>query len=233
MSASCGEGPEPERVRAEFERIAPAYDLINTLISGGLHHRWRRWLLRQAAPPPGARVLDLCGGTGALTRLWLRRYPDTRQVVLADFSPAMLRLAQRRLSGTRVRVVAADALRLPFPEATFDVVLCGYGLRNLAGWRPGLAEMARVLRPGGEVLLLDMFREPWPWPVRFYVRALLPWIGGLLSGSRSAYAWLPESLDCFASAAQVVAEMGRAGFQGIRRWDMLWRASTALVGRRG
>lgn len=225
--------PPPAWIREQFDRIAPHYDRLNRVLTLGMEGGWRRKMLRGAQVAAQAQVLDLCAGTGELSRLWLEEHPDASRVVLVDFSEPMLRQAPGKVAVPPAQFVVADALAMPFPEQSFDVVLCGFSLRNLSDWRRGIGEIYRVLRPGGQALILDMFREPWPWPVGLFIKRVVPLIGRLVSGERAAYAWLPRSVDCFVPAAEVMAEMQAAGFAGVRRRDMIFRVSTALVGRKG
>ncbi len=229
-SLSC---PQPSWIRDQFNRIAPQYDRVNRLLTFGMVGGWRQRMLRAASPRPAAVVLDLCAGTGELARLWLRTHPDTARVVLLDFAERMLAQAPPKFPGQPVQFVVGDALHLPFPEAVFDTVLCGFSLRNVGDWRQAIAEMYRVLKPGGEALILEMCKEPWPLPVAWFIRRAVPFLGRLFSRDPSAYAWVPESIDRFASGEEVVEEMQATGFTDLRRHDMIFRVSTALVGRKG
>ena len=224
--------PNPVWVREQFDRIAPHYDQINQLLTFGLEGTWRRKMLRGTQAPAGARVVDVCAGTGELSKLWLEEHPDASRVALVDFSEAMLRRAPAKLAMPPGQLVAGDALALPFPEGTFDVALSGFSLRNLADWRTSIKELYRVLRPGGQALILEMCKERWPAPVAFFIKRIVPRLGSLVSGEAPAYAWLPRSIECFVPAAEVAAEMERAGFVGVTRRDMTWRISTALAGRK-
>ncbi len=231
-AARRGSCPHPAWIREQFNRIAPHYDRLNRVLTLGMEGGWRRKMLRGARAPARAQVLDLCAGTGELSRLWLEEHPDASRVVLVDFSEPMLRYAPGKVPVPPAQFVVADALALPFPAESFGVLLCGFSLRNLADWRLAIAEMHRVLRRGGQALILDMFREPWPWPVGLFIKRVVPLVGRLVSGEQAAYAWLPRSVDCFVPAAEVMAEMQEAGFTEIMRRDMIFRVSTALVGRK-
>jgi demethylmenaquinone methyltransferase/2-methoxy-6-polyprenyl-1,4-benzoquinol methylase len=210
---------EGNRIRDMFAGVARRYDLLNHLLSGSLDRVWRRRLAVSLALPPGARVLDLCSGTGdqaiALQRLGLR-------VAAADFCLPMLALAGpkfARRGAARPRSLQADALALPFPEGSFDGATVSFGLRNVADLDRSLAELARVLRPGGELGVLE-FTVPARQPLRglylFYFRRLLPVLGGLVSGDRQAYAYLPESVLGFPQREGFVARLAAAGFEAGR-----------------
>lgn len=205
-------------IREMFARVAPRYDLLNHLLSGSLDRIWRRRLARSvaAALPGGGRILDLCCGTGdqaeALRRVGFR-------VVAADFCLPMLALARPKFSrdgGPRPDPLTADALALPFPDLGFDGATVSFGLRNVADLDRALAELARVVRPGGELAVLEFAVPVWP-PLRalylFYFRRLLPRLGAVVSGDGSAYAYLPESVLGFPQREGFVERLARAGFE--------------------
>ena len=186
-----------------FGRIVKRYDLMNGLMSLGMDTRWRR-LAATAARPVGGLALDLGAGTGDLTLELASR--GAARVVGADFSPEMLAAARAKAAGgisANVSWTLADALRLPFPEETFDCVTNAFLLRNLADLKEGLIEMARVLKPGGRLVCLDMTQPP-PGPFgalyRLYFGRLMPPLAGMLSGDRHAYRYLPNSLQGFPDA---------------------------------
>jgi len=187
-----------EKVRQLFTRIAPRYDLINDLQSLGLHRRWKRRVVEMAGPVPGSRALDVCCGTGDLALALAARGAET---VGLDFTQAMLDVAARRVAagggGLPVRFQQGDALHLPFPDDTFEIVTVGYGLRNLASWEAGLAEMCRVLRPGGRLLVLEfgLPEQRWWRALYFaYLRLFVPLLGLVFAGDAGAYAYILESL---------------------------------------
>ncbi len=199
-------------VRAMFGRIVPRYDLLNRLMSLGMDGSWRR-AAAAAARPAGARALDLGTGTGDLA-LELRRQ-GAAHVVGADFSAEMLAAARAKaIASAQASWALADALRLPFPAGTFDCVTNAFLLRNLADLRAGLAEMARVLKPDGRLVCLDMTPPP-PGPFgalyRLYSDRLMPPIAGALSGDSAAYRYLPNSLRGFPDASALSALMADAG----------------------
>ncbi|HET8944164.1 MAG TPA: ubiquinone/menaquinone biosynthesis methyltransferase [Dehalococcoidia bacterium] len=208
---------DPRQVRAMFGRIVPRYDLLNRLMSLGMDGRWRIQAAR-AARPPGVIALDLGTGTGDMT-IELRQRGASR-VIGADFSRAMLGAASRKTEGTKdVSFVLADALSLPFPDATFDVLVNSFLLRNLANLPAGLAEMSRVLRPGGRLVCLDMTQPPagiFGTAYRFYFNRLLPPLAGALSGDRAAYRYLPHSLRGVPDAAALAGMLREAGLENVR-----------------
>ncbi|MCL6565322.1 MAG: ubiquinone/menaquinone biosynthesis methyltransferase [Acidobacteriia bacterium] len=240
------ESDAARRVREMFARIAPRYDLLNHLLSLGLDVVWRRRAalrFRHLLARPGVRVLDVCCGTGDLAVALARRALRERQrlhvtelvptLVCADFAHPMLVRAREKV-GTAFRphsasggslvfcFLEADALALPFPEDSFDLVTAAFGFRNLANYFRGAQEIARVLRPGGELGILE-FAEPAGWGAplcRFYVRRLLPGIGAAVSGDRGAYSYLPASVAAFPTpeaVTQLLAESGFADVQ-VERW---------------
>ena len=194
-----------------FNRVARRYDLANHLLSGGLDFWWRaraseivrRWQPRQ--------LLDLATGSGDLALTIQRKLPATK-ITGADFSPEMLAAARRK--GLRNTVVA-DALHLPFADASFDVVTVAFGLRNMADWPAAIREMERVLRPGGHLLVLDFSLPPGALrPLyRFYLHRCLPWIAGLVTGERDAYQYLGASIEQFPSGGAMCELLTQNGFR--------------------
>lgn len=208
-------------IRSMFSRVAPRYDLANHLLSFNIDRYWRARTVRRVRPvlrKPGARVLDLCCGTGDLL---LALENDRRGAVLgSDFCHAMLMAASKKIARRKFTSVLfeADALRLPMPDDSLDLITVAFGFRNLANYEKGLAEMRRVLRPAGLLAILE-FSQP-PDPVfaqlyNFYSQKILPVVGGALSGSRDAYAYLPESVRKFPSAEELASQMRRAGFESV------------------
>lgn len=201
---------EPRFVQGLFGAIARRYDLANHLLSGGLDFLWRRRAARIVQSWQPARILDLATGSGDVA-LSLRRACPSAQIVGADFCVPMLREARAKNSG---QVVAADGLALPFAAESFDVVTVAFGLRNMASWPGALAQMHRVLRPGGHVLILDFSVPPAPlrWVYRPYLHHVLPWIAGWLTGERGAYEYLGDSIERFPSGAAMCRLLEEAGF---------------------
>ncbi len=189
---------DSEAVRSMFDRVARRYDLANHLLSGGADFFWRYQAAKTVARWQPKRVLDLATGSGDLARAIARRLPDAT-ITGADFSAEMLAIA--RAKGLRNTVVA-DALKLPFPESSFDCVTVAFGLRNMADWNAALREMARVLVPGGHLLVLDFSIPPPPWRglYRFYLHRCLPWLAALLTSEKDAYDYLGASIEEFPSS---------------------------------
>jgi demethylmenaquinone methyltransferase/2-methoxy-6-polyprenyl-1,4-benzoquinol methylase len=222
MPAPAAELPldrESARIRSMFGRVAPRYDLLNHLLSGSLDRLWRRRLAAALTLPAGSRLLDLCSGTGDQAEALRKR---AYRVAAADFCLPMLALSRRKFArgaDPEPRPLQADALRLPFPDGSLDGATVSFGLRNVANLDTALAELARVLRPGGELGVLE-FAVPVRQPLRglylFYFRRLLPGIGALISGDRSAYRYLPESVLAFPQRDGFVARMTTAGFENGR-----------------
>ena len=205
---------DPARIRAMFERISPGYDRLNRLLSLGVDVLWRR---RAAARLAGAgRVLDVCSGTGDLAREIRRR--GAARVVGTDFSPAMLRLARRK-GGPDAPFQAADTLRLPFRDGAFDACAAAFGVRNLADPERGLAEMVRVVRTGGRVLILEFTLPPNPFlraVYRAYFDHLLPRAARLLApAGAEAYRYLPDSVARWPRPEELKAMMERAGLRDV------------------
>ncbi len=202
-------------VRGMFTAIAPRYDLLNHVLSLNADRRWRRQAVARLAweRAPSGTYLDLCAGTLDLA-IELARRPGFRgRAVGADFVVPMLRLGRQKAPA--VRVLAADALELPFPARTFDGCVVGFGVRNLADLDRGLGEIARVLKPASRAVILE-FAMPSGWPVkplyRLYFHRVLPRIGRLVSKHRDAYQYLPASVTDFPEPEALRERMGRAGF---------------------
>jgi len=205
-------------VREMFTAIAPRYDLLNHLLSANVDKLWWRRTARTFATilsEPGAQVLDLCCGTGDMAFALRREGADAR-ITGADFSHAMLVLASAKTSGQYpVKWIEADALQLPFPDQSFDLLTSAFGFRNLADYDAGLREIVRILRPGGECGILE-FSEPRGLlgkVYNLYFKLVLPRIGRLISGSMRAYSYLPASVERFPAPLEMIARMQKAGLR--------------------
>jgi demethylmenaquinone methyltransferase / 2-methoxy-6-polyprenyl-1,4-benzoquinol methylase len=201
---------DPDSVRAMFGRIARRYDVANHLLSGGADFLWRRRAARIVAGWRPRDVLDLATGSGDLALALERRMPEAK-ITAADFSPEMLEVARRK--GV-AKTVLADALQLPFESASFDCVTVAFGLRNMADWDRALSEMARVLRAGGHLLVLD-FSIPTGalQPLyRFYLHRCLPLLASIVTGQKAAYDYLGGSIEKFPSGGEMLEFIDRNGF---------------------
>lgn len=208
-------------VRGMFGRVAPRYDFLNHLLSFNMDRYWRAYAVRrvrQILDRPGANVLDLCCGTGDLSLALARR---SRSIILgSDFCHPMLVSARGKVEQRRARVALfeSDALRLPVRDRSMDLVTVAFGFRNLADYAAGLAEMRRVLRPGGMAAILEFSQPPnalFRAVNNVYCSRILPWIGGLVSGAPDAYTYLPDSVRKFPAAPELAQDMRRAGFEAV------------------
>ena len=220
------------RVRDMFSDIAPRYDLLNRLLSFSMDSKWRRLTAekcRRILRRTDARVLDLCCGTGDLAfALEVERVEVIRDstahrapIVGCDFAYPMVQRARKkaRSDSHTAEFINGDALSMPFPDASFDLVATAFGFRNLANYDRGLREIARVLKPGGRIAILE-FSEPsnsvMARMYRFYFKRILPVIGGMISGNKTAYSYLPSSVANFPAPPELAKLLGDAGFLGIR-----------------
>jgi demethylmenaquinone methyltransferase/2-methoxy-6-polyprenyl-1,4-benzoquinol methylase len=195
-----------------FDRIAGVYDLMNSVMTAGLHHRWRSRAADQARLGPGDRALDVATGTGDFAIELARRVGPAGEVIATDFSEAMLRRARTKTAGN-VRFEWGDALALTYPDDSFDAATVGFGARNFTDLPRGLAEMVRVVRPGGRVVVLEIAtptKPPLSWFFRLWFDRVVPAFGRLV-GFADAYAYLPQSVQRFLSPAALAAEMQAAG----------------------
>ena len=212
LGRSPAEDRDPEAVRGMFGRIARRYDLANHLLSAGLDFSWRRRaaeIVRQWQP---RRVLDLATGSGDLALTIAKKLPGA-EITGADFSPEMLAVAREK---GLTNVVVADGLQLPFANETFEAVTIAFGLRNMADWSAALAEMARVLTPGGHLLVLDFSlpRGRMLRPIyRAYLHHILPQVAGFVTGEKGAYRYLGDSIEKFPSGDEMRALIETSGFR--------------------
>lgn len=223
-------------VRAKFDEIARHYDRFNDLITQGQHRWWKRVLVWRLGIRPGQRGLDLCCGTGDIALRCLPALGGAGQVVAADFSLNMLAIARRRLAGSRAAVLCADALRLPFADATFDFVTIGYGLRNLKDLSGGLGEIRRVLRPGGVMASLDLgkARPRWVRPfVDAYLFHVVPRIGRLLQPGQEMFTYLPHSNTTYPHQDALKDLLLRSGFGRVELIEYLFGASVIHLAWKG
>lgn len=221
------------RIARMFDRIAPTYDALNHVLSANVDRAWRRRAVRLLGAGPTDRVLDACTGTGDLA-LALRE-GGAGEVVGCDFAPEMIRLAREK-GGDAVRFEVADVLDLPFDGGTFDAATVAFGVRNFQDLGRGLAELGRVLRPGGRLLILE-FSRPANALVRAvyetYALVVLPLVGNLLSGGAdNAYAYLPRSVQTFPDAGALTRLLADAGFASVDVHPLTFGIATIHVARR-
>jgi demethylmenaquinone methyltransferase/2-methoxy-6-polyprenyl-1,4-benzoquinol methylase len=204
-----------------FDRIAGVYDRMNSTMTVGLDRRWRERTVERLGDLGGASALDVCCGTGDLAIELGRRVGAEGSVIGCDFSEPMLDLARekgRERAGANVRFEWADALELPYDAGSFDAVTCGFGVRNFADLDRGLAELARVLRPGGRLAILEITqpqRPPLSWFFALWFDRVVPFLGSL-AGDRSAYSYLPESVKRFPPPEGLAARLAATGLEGVR-----------------
>ncbi|HEX7149962.1 MAG TPA: class I SAM-dependent methyltransferase [Thermoanaerobaculia bacterium] len=201
-------GPDPNRIREMFATISPGYDRANTVLSGGVHHLWRRKAVRYSGARPGNEVLDCATGTGDLAIAFRKAVGPSGRVVGTDFVPEMLERA--RVKAPELTFEVADVTRLPYADASFDISSISFGIRNVGDPGKGIAELARVVRPGGRVIVLE-FGQPrgrlFGALYDFYRKRVLPRIGGMVTGEKQAYEYLEASAGRFPSGDDFVALM--------------------------
>jgi demethylmenaquinone methyltransferase/2-methoxy-6-polyprenyl-1,4-benzoquinol methylase len=222
------EDEKAARVRGVFDSVASRYDVMNDLMSGGLHRVWKAFTIAISGVRPGQRVLDVAAGTGDLSRAFARKVGATGMVVMSDINGSMLRAGRDRLidSGVLVPTVLCDAEKLPFPDAQFDLVSVAFGLRNMTHKDAALRDMQRVLKPGGKLLVLE-FSKPWA-PLRgaydLYSFQFLPRLGKMVAGDPQSYQYLAESIRMHPDQETLAGMMREAGFGHV-----VWHNLTAGV----
>ena len=206
---------EEGQVRAMFDRIAGLYDVMNSVMTAGLHHRWRERAADLAAVGPGDRVLDVATGTGDLALELARRVGPSGEVIGSDFSEGMLEVARRKAAAVgNVRWERGNALELPYRDGEFAAATVGFGARNFSDLARGLSEMARVVRPGGRVVVLEITIPSKP-PLSTFFHLWFDRVVPLI-GRDEAYTYLPSSVKRFPGPEALAAEMARAGLRDIR-----------------
>jgi demethylmenaquinone methyltransferase/2-methoxy-6-polyprenyl-1,4-benzoquinol methylase len=204
------------RVRGVFDSVAARYDVMNDVLSMGLHRVWKAYTVGVAAVQPGDKVLDIAGGTGDLARAFAARAGAQGRVVLTDINEAMLRVGRDRLldEGLVLPTIACDAEHLPFADGSFDLVSVAFGLRNMTHKDAALAEMCRVLRPGGRLLVLEFSRvaEPLRKPYDWYSLNVMPLLGKWVARDADSYRYLAESIRMHPDQATLKTMMKTAGF---------------------
>ncbi|MFN2493233.1 MAG: bifunctional demethylmenaquinone methyltransferase/2-methoxy-6-polyprenyl-1,4-benzoquinol methylase UbiE [Pyrinomonadaceae bacterium] len=235
---SSAKTEQARRVREMFATIAGRYDLLNHLLSGNVDRRWRRLVaktLYAELPANRTRILDVACGTGDLSVKLSES--GNAQIVGIDFCRPMLEIAvsKPQRDGGHIAFIEGDALDLPFGEGSFDGVTIAFGLRNLASIDTGIRELLRVLKPGGTLAVLEFSKARTPvlrWLFRIYFTRVLPLLGGLISGSRSAYQYLPESVSRFPDQEELASMMKQCGFKNVRFQNLTGGIAALHVGKR-
>jgi demethylmenaquinone methyltransferase/2-methoxy-6-polyprenyl-1,4-benzoquinol methylase len=221
---SVPEAEKAARVRAVFESVAGKYDLMNDLMSGGLHRAWKAFAIAQSGARPGQRVLDVAGGTGDLARSLARRVGPSGLVWLTDINSAMLAHGRDRLldRGLDLPVAQCDAEHLPFADGFFDLVTVAFGLRNMTHKDRALAEMCRVLKPGGRLLVLEFSQvwKPLAGVYDAYSFGLLPWMGKVVADDEASYRYLAESIRKHPDQETLKSVMANAGFDKVDYFNL-------------
>jgi demethylmenaquinone methyltransferase/2-methoxy-6-polyprenyl-1,4-benzoquinol methylase len=226
------------RVRGMFAEIAPRYDLVNRMLSGGIDVWWRHVTVSRAAPPHAGAILDVCTGTGDLALAYRAKCGPGVRVVASDFCRPMLDrgIEKSAKTGAAIEWVEADAMALPFPVATFDLVTVAFGLRNIADTSRGLAEMARVCKPGGRLAILEfslprnsVIRNAYLW----YFRRVLPFIGNTVARNASdAYTYLNQSVEAFPAGESLATIVRAAGFERVDMVPLSFGIATLYIAAR-
>jgi demethylmenaquinone methyltransferase/2-methoxy-6-polyprenyl-1,4-benzoquinol methylase len=221
---TVAEEEKARRVAGVFDSVASRYDLMNDLMSGGMHRIWKRFTIEQSGVRPGQKVLDIAGGTGDLARAFQERVGPTGTVLLTDINAAMLARGRDRMldDGRVIEAVRCDAERLPFPDRTFDCVSVAFGLRNMTHKDRALAEMFRVLRPGGRLLVLEFSRvwSPLDPLYRLYTMQLLPAMGKVVANDSASYRYLAESIAKHPDQETLKQMMADAGFERVEYFNL-------------
>ncbi|HEX2909958.1 MAG TPA: bifunctional demethylmenaquinone methyltransferase/2-methoxy-6-polyprenyl-1,4-benzoquinol methylase UbiE [Chloroflexia bacterium] len=212
-----------EYVNRMFAQIAPTYDLVNRIMTFGLDQGWRKVVVAEAAPPPGGRALDVATGTGDIALALAPKVGPDGEVVASDFCLEMMLpgppKAEKAGFGSRIRWVAADALRMPFPDNSFDCVTTGFAMRNVVDIEQAFRDMCRVVKPGGRVVCLEVARPRFAlvrWGHQFYFNRLVPLVGRIISRHHEAYTYLPDSARNFPQPEELKKIMERAGLTQVR-----------------
>lgn len=212
------------KVAEVFHSVATQYDLMNDLMSGGLHRLWKIFTIAQSGVREGSRVLDVAGGSGDLTRAFLKRAGRSGQVWLTDINASMLRVGRDRLldAGSLSPLAQCDAEKLPFPNAYFDCVSVAFGLRNMTHKEAALAEMQRVLRPGGRLLILEFSKvwKPLEKAYDWYSFNVLPWLGKRIAKDEASYRYLAESIRMHPDQESLRTMVEQAGFSNVEYFNL-------------
>ncbi len=221
---TVAERDKARKVAEVFHSVASRYDVMNDLMSAGLHRMWKVFTVGRAAVRPGMKVLDIAGGTGDLARAFARKVGPTGEVWLTDINDSMLRVGRDRLmdAGIITPVSVCDAEKLPFPDGYFDRVTVAFGLRNMTHKDRALAEMKRVLKPGGKLLVLEFSRVAAPLKPAYdwYSFNILPWLGSKVAGDEASYRYLAESIRMHPDQDTLAGMLEQAGLSRVQYFNL-------------
>ena len=238
----CRQMPTSEKVdwvRRHFNRVAPRYDFMNTLLSFGIQYAWKREAIRMMGLTPGNQVLDVCGGTADLAIMAAGRIGPSGRIVVYDINWAMIQAGVPKMAGKllerQIRFVQGDAERISFPDNTFDAAMVGFGIRNVTHMQQGFREMHRVLKPGGKFLCLEFSKPVNPlfrWLYDIYSFYVMPFLGQVLAGSAESYSCLPETIRLFHLPDEISSILEDIGFDQVRYRRMTNGIAVAHAGRK-
>lgn len=224
------------KVAEVFHSVANKYDVMNDLMSGGMHRLWKMFTIAQAGVRPGFKVLDIAGGTGDLAKAFARQAGPTGEVWLTDINESMLRVGRDRLlnKGIVVPTCLCDAERIPFPDNHFDLVTVSFGLRNMTHKEVALSEMRRVIKPGGKVMVLEFSKvwKPLEKAYDMYSLKFLPWLGQRVVQDSDSYRYLAESIRMHPDQASLVRLMEHAGLENVEYFNLTAGVVALHVGRK-
>ncbi len=217
------ESEKANRVRRHFNEVAPKYDLMNTLLSMGIHYLWKYKAIRMMGLKPGHTVLDMCGGTGDLSVMAKKIAGPKTKVFLCDINREMMKAGRKKSTNHRYRkkitYIQGDAEAIPFRDNFFDAVMVGFAIRNITHMKQSFKEMQRVLKPGGRFMCLEFSKPVCPWfrvLYDFYSFHIMPALGGFITGSKTAYTCLPETIRLFLMPDELAKILEEAGFRNVK-----------------
>ncbi|MFI3331315.1 MAG: bifunctional demethylmenaquinone methyltransferase/2-methoxy-6-polyprenyl-1,4-benzoquinol methylase UbiE [Rikenellaceae bacterium] len=238
MKPYQGEESKSEQIKTMFDNIAPTYDFLNHLLTFGIDKSWRKSLARELKKKGSKNIVDIATGTGDLALTLARKCTDS-QIVGVDLSPKMIEFAKEKIAKknlqNRITLLVEDVEKITFPDSGFDAATCAFGVRNFQNIESGLKSMARVIKPGGVIAILE-FSTPknkiFATFYRFYFHKFLPFVGGLFSKDRQAYKYLPESVDEFPNPEEFCKKMQNTGFESIRTKKLMCGVAYIYYGKK-